>query len=147
MRKLALVWAHFFFLGFFPLFPGTFTSLVVALLYWGLLCRIALIWKIALLVFVVLTGIPASSVAQKFHGKKDPRSVVIDEVAGQFMALLPAISFSHVVLGFILFRLFDTLKPPPINLAEKLDGGAGVVLDDLAAGAMALAVLLFLQFL
>lgn len=145
MRKLSLIWAHFFFLGFFPLFPGTFTSLVVCFLYWKFMMTLPLQWKIFALLFITLTGIPASSVAAEYHRKKDPRSVVIDEVAGQFLALLPAQNFLAVALSFFLFRFFDTLKPPPVNYAEKLKGGLGIVADDIVGGALSLILLLLLK--
>ncbi len=145
MRRLALLWAHFFFLGFFPLFPGTFTSLVVCFLYWEFIMTLPLQWKIFALLFIILTAIPASSAAAEYHRKKDPRSVVIDEVAGQFLALIPAQNFLAVTLSFFLFRLFDTLKPPPINYAERLKGGLGIVADDLVGGALALVLLLVIN--
>ncbi len=145
MRKLALLWAHFFFLGFFPIFPGTFTSAAVSLLFGLWLIRLGLIVKLILVGFVVLTGIPAASEGERYHRKKDPRSVVIDEVGGQLLALAPAGTWTEVFLGFLLFRLFDTLKPPPVNLAERIKGGLGIMLDDLVAGALSLLVLLLIH--
>ncbi len=147
MRKLALFWAHFFLLGFFPIFPATFTSAVVSLLFGLWLIRLGLIPRLILVGFVFITGIPAASKGERYHGKKDPRSVVIDEVAGQLLALVPARNWTEVFLGFLLFRLFDTLKPPPVNLAERIEGGPGIMLDDLAAGAMALSILLLIHSL
>jgi phosphatidylglycerophosphatase A len=72
-------------------------------------------------------------------GRKDPGKVVVDEVAGQLIALLPLTLFSHwstsaVIVSFILFRVFDIVKPYPANKLQDLNGGAGVMLDDLVAG-------------
>ncbi len=145
MRHISLLWAHFFFLGFFPLFPGTFTSAAVSLAYGLWLVHLGIWYKIGLVVFVVLTGIPAASQGEKYHRKKDPRSVVIDEVAGQLLALLTAVTWTQVLTGFLLFRLFDTLKPPPVKTAEGVPGGLGIMLDDLVAGALSLLILVLFQ--
>jgi|Deesub1362A_J573_1020465.scaffolds.fasta_scaffold29679_2 phosphatidylglycerophosphatase A len=135
MKKLALFWAHFFFTGLFPLFPGTFSSAVVALIYYYLLAGQPVIVTAIAIAFVVITGVPAASYAEKFYGKKDPKTVVIDEVAGQLIALLfvPK-SFLQVALAFFLFRAFDVLKPPPVGAAERLPGGTAIMLDDVIAG-------------
>jgi phosphatidylglycerophosphatase A len=78
-------------------------------------------------------------------GRKDPQIIVIDEVLGQWLTLTGAMRFDFwtFVLAFGLFRLFDIWKPPPIRLIEQVPGGAGIVLDDMAAGAYA-ALVLFL---
>lgn len=73
---------------------------------------------------------------------KDPQIVVIDEVAGQIVALIAApLSWKTLLVGFILFRMFDILKPPPVRQLEKLPEGTGIMVDDLAAGLYALIVM------
>jgi len=73
---------------------------------------------------------------------KDPQSVVVDEVAGQWITVLFApVSWKTLLVGFILFRLFDILKPPPVRQLERLPEGVGIVMDDVAAGLYALLVL------
>ena len=76
------------------------------------------------------------------RGKKDPQQVVIDEVAGQLLTLAFApLAWKPLLAGFILFRAFDMLKPPPIRRLEKLPEGTGIVVDDLGAGVYAAIVL------
>jgi phosphatidylglycerophosphatase A len=89
----------------------------------------------------ITSGIPAATLAARESGRHDPQFVVIDEVAGQWIALLgsPA-DFRHGVIAFILFRLFDITKPFPVRHLEKLPGGWGIVFDDVAAGLYALGV-------
>jgi phosphatidylglycerophosphatase A len=91
---------------------------------------------------VCLLGVLLGNGAQRDFGCQDPGAFVLDEVAGQAIALLPllpALSLSGVVLGFLLFRLLDIWKPWPISRLEELPGGVGIMADDLAAGAIAAA--------
>jgi phosphatidylglycerophosphatase A len=75
-------------------------------------------------------------------GTKDPQFVVIDEVAGQWITLIAApITWKCLLAGFILFRAFDIVKPPPIRALERLPEGIGVVVDDVGAGIYAWVVL------
>jgi phosphatidylglycerophosphatase A len=90
---------------------------------------------------VTLIGIPAATRVARASGTKDPSFVVIDEVAGQLIALIAApLAWKTFLAGFILFRVFDILKPPPVRQLEKLPEGTGIVLDDVAAGIYALIV-------
>lgn len=126
--------------------PGTWASLATALLWWLLAARIAplhLPWvAIALAVLVVAVGIPAATRAARAAAIQDPQFVVIDEVAGQLIALIAVpLAWKSLLAGFILFRGFDILKPPPVRQLERLPEGSGIVLDDVAAGLYALVVL------
>lgn len=90
----------------------------------------------------ILVGIPAATRFARAWQLKDPQSVVIDEVAGQWITLLFApVSWKTLLLGFILFRAFDILKPPPVRQLERLPEGTGIVVDDVAAGLYALLVM------
>jgi phosphatidylglycerophosphatase A len=93
-------------------------------------------------------GIPAATLVARASGKKDPQFVVIDETAGQLIALIAApVAWKSLLAAFILFRAFDIVKPPPIRLLERLPEGTGIVVDDVGAGLYALAVLqLLLHF-
>jgi phosphatidylglycerophosphatase A len=93
-------------------------------------------------VLITALGIPFSSVVARESGIVDPGFVVIDEVAGQLIALIaiPA-QWQYALASFILFRGFDILKPPPLRKIEKLPGGWGIMLDDVGAGLYALALL------
>jgi phosphatidylglycerophosphatase A len=89
-----------------------------------------------------LVGIPAATQVARASGTKDPQFVVIDEVAGQLIALIAApLTWKTFLAGFILFRAFDIIKPPPARQLERLPEGTGIVLDDVAAGIYALAVM------
>ncbi len=123
--------------GYLPLIPGTFGSLLGVAIFL-LLPRIAL--PIAILAFT-FAGIWAATRTEEMSGRKDPGKIVVDEVAGQLIALLPLAfvkwSMTMVMVSFILFRFFDILKPYPANRLQELKGGVGVMCDDLVAGAYA----------
>jgi len=119
--------------------PGTWGSLAAVLLWWGLAtqlpapARIPVI--IVLIVIITAVGIPSATLEARGCGKKDPSHVVIDEVGGQLMALIACpILWKPLMAGFILFRVFDIMKPPPIRTLERLPEGTGIVVDDLGAG-------------
>src|SRR6266568_3579126 len=96
-------------------------------------------WATLVATFIVI-GIPAATRVSWAAALKDPQFVVIDEVAGQLITFIavPA-TWKSLVLGFILFRGFDIVKPPPLRHLEKLREGVGIVLDDVGAGLYALA--------
>jgi phosphatidylglycerophosphatase A len=142
----ATVVATFFGIGHLRPGPGTWGSAATVLLWWLLGQRIAPTWQpwtAALLALaVVLVGIPAATQVARASGRKDPQFVVIDEVAGQLITLIAApIAWQSLLLGFILFRAFDIVKPPPVRQLERLSEGVGIVVDDVAAGLYALAVM------
>jgi len=99
----------------------------------------------------ICLGIPAATKVARAAATKDPQIVVIDEVAGQLLAFVGVpISWKSLLLGFILFRGFDIVKPPPVRQLEQLPEGLGIVMDDVAAGLYALLimqVLLHFRFL
>jgi phosphatidylglycerophosphatase A len=127
--------------------PGTYGS-ISAVLLWYAAARLLHPAQIPLAIgtaiaaiLATLIGIPAATIVARESGREDPGHVVIDEVAGQLIALIaiPA-DWQHAALSLILFRLFDILKPPPIRQLERLPAGTGIMLDDVAAGLFALAV-------
>ena len=134
--------------GYLPLIPGTFGSLVgvgiFLLLFTAASASFALV-LIAILI-ITLSGIWAAFRTEELEGRKDPGKVVVDEVAGQMIALLPLTLFSlqpltrGVIVSFILFRLFDIIKPYPAGRFERLKGGFGIMCDDLVAGVYAAAI-------
>jgi len=123
--------------GYLPLMPGTFGSLVGVGIFL-LLPPIAI--PITILAFT-FAGIWAGTRTEELSGRKDPGKIVVDEVAGQLIALLPLVfvkwSMLTVMVSFILFRFFDIVKPYPANRLQELKGGAGVMFDDLVAGVYA----------
>jgi phosphatidylglycerophosphatase A len=87
-----------------------------------------------------LVGIPAATIVARESGREDPGFVVIDEVAGQWITLIGMrADWRHAVLALALFRLFDIWKPWPVRRLEELPEGTGIMLDDVAAGVLALA--------
>ncbi|MBV9622363.1 MAG: phosphatidylglycerophosphatase A [Acidobacteria bacterium] len=155
-RPAAPLWASliatFFGIGRLRPGPGTWASLA-AILIWVAITRSMPIFLVKgllafLAVLAVAIGIPAATRVARASGLKDPQYVVIDEVAGQWIALLLAPpSWKTLLAGFILFRGFDILKPPPVQQLERLPEGAGIVADDVAAGLYAmLGMQLLLHF-
>jgi phosphatidylglycerophosphatase A len=126
--------------------PGTWGSLATVLL-WAVLSRfLPATWifpaNLILAVLAVAVGIPAATQVARASGIKDPQFVVIDETAGQLIALLGApVSWKSFLAGFILFRAFDIVKPYPVRQLERLPEGFGIVVDDVAAGLYGLAVM------
>jgi phosphatidylglycerophosphatase A len=96
---------------------------------------------------VIALGIWASSVVARDLGRKDPQVVVVDEVAGFLVTMLPMgeVSWLAVGLGFVVFRALDIVKPWPIRRFEALPGGWGIVMDDVVAGAFGAAVMSVLR--
>jgi len=149
-RSRAPLWAvasaTFFGIGRIRPGPGTWGSAVTVLL-WYAACReltpnLRTPVAIALVILVTIVGIPAATRVARAYGKKDPQFVVIDEVAGQLIALIAVpVAWKTFLAGFILFRAFDITKPPPVRRLEKLPEGTGIVLDDVAAGLYALVVM------
>jgi phosphatidylglycerophosphatase A len=122
-------------IGFAPLAPGTAGTLIGIPLYWALAAMPWPLWLITLLAFTALAWYVADQ-AERLFGRKDAPCIVIDEIAGlQWTLFLITPTALHVVLGFILFRFFDILKPfPARRFQDRLPGGLGVVGDDFAAG-------------
>jgi phosphatidylglycerophosphatase A len=126
--------------------PGTWASAATTLLWATLAYVLPPITRAplatGLAVFITLVGIPAATRVARAAGRKDPSAVVIDEVAGQLISLIAVpLAWKTFLAGFILFRVFDILKPPPVRQLERLPEGTGIVLDDVAAGMYALVVM------
>ncbi len=138
--------ATFFGIGYMKPGPGTWGSAAGLLLWAALAYRLPAsartLTVIILAGVVTLIGIPAASQVARAFTRKDPQFVVIDEVAGQLITLIAApLTWKTFLAGFILFRAFDIVKPPPVRQLEKLPEGTGIVLDDIAAGLYALGVM------
>ena len=143
---LAWLVATLFGVGRLPLAPGTWGSAATVLLWWLVSHWIGGSWQlgaaIGLVVLATGVGIPAATRVERQTGRKDPQFVVIDEVVGQLIALIAVpVFWKSLLSSFILFRVFDTLKPPPVRQLEKLPEGIGIVMDDIGAGLYALAIM------
>jgi phosphatidylglycerophosphatase A len=148
-KKTSWAWAvgTWFGAGLLKPGPGTYGSVAAMLLWLGAAHvfhpgRVALAVGTALAaVAATLIGIPAATIVARESGREDPGFVVVDEVAGQWIALIAMRpDWRHALLALVLFRLFDIWKPWPIRRLEQLPEGTGIMLDDVAAGILALAV-------
>ena len=132
--------------GYLPLMPGTFGSLVGVGVF--LLLKV---WVVQVIAIVLITGVGiwAATRTERVLALKDPGIVVVDEVAGQMIALVPVsvlgLGWVWIIVSFTLFRLFDIFKPYPARRCESLRGGLGVMMDDLVAGAYAAVIVALLS--
>jgi phosphatidylglycerophosphatase A len=145
-------------LGYFPKAPGTWGSLAGVAIFglFDYFCPLDILpnsrhvtwtqafwvatWMFPLTLLIAAVGVWASSRVAKRFGEKDPQYVVIDEVSGQHLTYVLALalgSWKYLLLGFILFRVFDIWKPFPARQAESLPGGWGIMADDWIAGVYA----------
>jgi phosphatidylglycerophosphatase A len=124
-------------IGYLPFAPGTFASLAAALVYFFFPAIQNLQLLLPLIVLSIVFGVWSGGAMEEECGQ-DPSSAVIDEVAGQWIALAALPGRPLVVLSaFILFRVFDILKPGPVDRVQRLPGGWGIMADDVLAGILA----------
>jgi phosphatidylglycerophosphatase A len=142
MHTLILLIATGFYSGYLPKAPGTWGSLVGLLLFL-LLQNLSLHFYSAVVAGLFIVGSFAAGETEKILDTRDPGIVVVDEIVGMLIALT-AIPLTplNLLLGFILFRIFDIVKPFPIRLIDqRFHGGLGIMLDDVVAGIYALVAL------
>ncbi|MBC8322063.1 MAG: phosphatidylglycerophosphatase A [Candidatus Marinimicrobia bacterium] len=140
--------ATVFRIGYLPLAPGTWCSIFAVLIWYYLFIDISILYFSLIILIVSIAGVIASNDVIKSVGKNDPSEVVIDELAGQWLALiaLPH-TIGFAVASFVLFRIFDIAKPFPIRQLEQYPNGWGVMLDDIAAGLITCGILhLYIYF-
>lgn len=134
-----------FYTGYFPIASGTFGSMVAFIIYWipGFEA-----WYIILpsIIFVVFYGIKLGDKFEAIYGK-DPAECTIDEVAGMWISLflLPK-TIVISIIAFFLWRIFDIIKPPPARNLEKIKGGVGIMLDDVASAFYVLGIMHLLAY-
>ncbi len=146
VSRLAYILSIWFGCGRVPVAPGTAGTVGALPLY--LLLAPSGPWAVAAAAVVMtVVGIWASSIVAANLGAKDPQIICIDEVAGVLVALTAAPpGWRGTLAGFVLFRIFDQVKPWPARAAERLPGGWGIVLDDVAAGLWAALLLVLARF-
>ena len=134
-------------MGRAPLAPGTVASALTAVVLW--LLQLSTPALLALLILVTALGTWAAEHAERaLGGGKDPGAIVVDEVAGMTLSVLAVpLSLPALLAAFLLFRVFDVVKPFPANVSQRLRGGLGVMVDDLIAGLYALALVLLARSL
>jgi phosphatidylglycerophosphatase A len=145
-RFVARAIATFLFVGYFPLGPGSVAA-AITLALWIVVPPAGLLPNLALWVVLIPAGIWASGRVEADYGHDSSR-VVIDEVAGSLLTVAGFAPGAGIALaGFVLFRFFDIVKPPPIYQMQSYPGGWGVMVDDLAAGIAGNLCLRLLGFL
>ena len=153
-KKTAWAWVAgtFFGAGLLRPGPGSWGAAAAGLLWLGAagilhLAPAPMGWlTLGAALCAVAIGIPAATIVERESERPDPGHVVIDEVAGQWIALsFSRVNLSHLLAGFLLFRLFDIVKPWPARQLEHFPGGWGIMLDDVAAGVYALLLMLALN--
>jgi phosphatidylglycerophosphatase A len=138
VTRLAVFVATVAYCGYFPIAPGTVGSaagLIVYLLVWWAQSPVV---EVGLIVALFAAGVWAGTTAERYFGGIDPGPIVIDEVVGMLMTLafIP-VGWSGAIAGFVLFRIYDVLKPYPAGRFERLHGGLGVMADDAMAAVYA----------
>ncbi|HDP94481.1 MAG TPA: phosphatidylglycerophosphatase A [Candidatus Aminicenantes bacterium] len=152
MKSPWLTISTFFNIGYLPLAPGSWASLIAAAILFAaakLLNPASFLWLPLATLPIIIVGVYASSRAEKLLDSKDPQPIVIDEVAGQMVSLwwLP-VNIPVYLAAFLLFRLFDILKPFPINRVDRsVRGGWGVMFDDILAGLFTAGIIHLLLFI
>jgi phosphatidylglycerophosphatase A len=143
LDRVAVALATGFGIGYAPVAPGTFGTALAVPIAWGA-SALPQWGYLALCAAVTLVAVWAAGRADRVFGEHDAGRIVIDEVAGFLCAMLPVsrADWRLLAAGFVLFRIADIVKPPPARwIDQRLEGGAGVVLDDVVAGAYAALVL------
>jgi phosphatidylglycerophosphatase A len=132
MNLIALALATALGTGYVPVAPGTFGSAAGLVLWWFLPTSVAV--QAAAIVIVFALGAWSGTVAERHFKGTDPGPVVLDEVLGMLITLfLNPVGWSGAIIGFLLFRVADIIKPYPANKLEALHGGAGIMADDAMA--------------
>jgi phosphatidylglycerophosphatase A len=146
MSRLIKLITSCFYLGYIPFASGTFGSLFGLGIYF-LIYPYRVFYAAVSLLFICL-GFLTITPAEKIFGQKDPNQIVIDEASGLLVAffLIPPKVF-YLVIGFLLYRLLDIIKPYPLRKLEKIPGAPGVMLDDLGAAVYTNLILQCLLFL
>ncbi len=130
--------------GYLPKAPGTWGSLVGVFL-WFFLCHLPLTTYLVITGILFVIGVASAGAAEKIVDRGDPGLVVIDEIVGQLITLsIAPFGIIPALAGFVLFRIFDIIKPFPINWFDShIHGGLGIMFDDVIAGLYGLLVLAF----
>lgn len=146
VNKLANWFSTVLKIGYLPIAPGTWGSLVAVVIWFLIIESTSTITFIIAIIIIFILGVYTSSITERHLAQKDPSIIVIDECVGQWIALLFLTkSLLWGLVAFALFRLFDIWKPYPIKALDKMPSGWGIMLDDVFAGVYALLVISVLR--
>jgi phosphatidylglycerophosphatase A len=140
IRAINTFFSTGFYSGFFPYAPGTIGSLV-ALLFFLIpgFSNINVLLPVIVITFII--GIPLGNYFEKFYGV-DPKQFTLDEFVGTWIAFLfVPMKLPYIIVGFIIWRILDIIKPFPADKAERLKGGWGIMLDDIISGMYSLLII------
>lgn len=140
MNKLIQWIAVGFGTGWSPVMPGTAGTLVGLPLAWGIMQDPCIWSQIGFCIAMALIAIPICDVAEKIIGGKDPACIVADEYLTLPITVIGLTSSWALLSGFVLHRIFDITKPPPIKQLQHIHGGFGIVVDDVLAALIALGL-------
>ena len=141
-NHIVKILSTFFYVGYLPLMPGTFASIVGVSLFY-LIKDSIFIHALFTLSFILL-GLLVSTKAEKIFKQKDAKCIVIDEISGMLLALLfIPYDIRWLIIAFVLFRILDALKPYPADRFQALSGGIGIMSDDIIAGLYTNIILQF----
>lgn len=144
LNKIPKIFCTSFGLGYVTKFPGTLASLTILPFIWALKSIVNFQTLLFIFILFCLFSFFICSLALKNIEEKDPSYIVIDEYVGQFLSLLFCEeTILNYFFGFIFFRIFDILKPFPINFFDKLNNSFGVIMDDIFAGIFSATLLYF----
>ncbi len=148
--SMSLSYARLGIAGLSPIMPGTCGSALAAILSPWMFLPLSFTNRILLLLLIFFSGSLAASKAEQLLQKKDPSEVVVDELLGLWLVLLPFKNpdWLFICLAFIIFRVFDIIKLWPVKASENwLPKGYGIMIDDVFAGLQALLLIYFLIYL
>jgi phosphatidylglycerophosphatase A len=139
VTRLAVFLATVGYVGYFPIAPGTVGSAAGLLFYAFVWWTGSTIVEAGLIAGLFAAGVWAGTTAERYFGGVDPGPIVLDEVVGMLitLAFIPGLGWSGALAGFVIFRIFDVIKPFPAGRLEQLHGGLGVMADDAMAAIYA----------
>jgi len=131
MRRLALFIATFGYVGYVPVAPGTFGSAAGLAVFFAVRATGSTVVELVVILALFALGIWSGTIAEHHFGGTDPGPIVLDEVVGMLLTLfLLPVTLRGALVGFVVFRILDVIKPFPSAQFERLPGGLGVMADD-----------------
>lgn len=135
LRRVGVFLATCAYVGYLPVAPGTWGSAAALVIYYVIRRQASSAIELAAIAVIFVVGVWSATEAERHFGRVDPGPVVIDEVVGMLMTLaLHPVTIAGALVGFVVFRILDVIKPWPARQFEDLPAGFGIVLDDAMAG-------------